>query len=68
VRVPSRWFASVVLAVATALPACAADDERGRLRLPCFGRLEHKAPALFHAPFSSPAGLYYAGNQLAPMA
>ncbi|MDB6094080.1 MAG: hypothetical protein JWM32_1642 [Verrucomicrobia bacterium] len=32
-----------------------------------YSRLDHKAHALFHAPFISPEGLYYAGNQLALM-
>ena len=67
VRVPSRWFASVVVAVAAALRAFAADDERGLPLLRSFSRLEHKAHALFHAPFISAEGLYYAGNQLALM-
>ena len=56
-----------MVAAAAARHVSAADDERGRPLLRSFGRHEHKAPALFHAPFISPAGLDYAGSQLALM-
>ena len=42
-------------------------SERGLPLLRSYGRLEHKAHPSFHAPFVSPEGLYYAGNQLAVM-
>lgn len=68
-RVSARWFAPLALAC-MAFPSPlvhAADDERGLPLLRSFNRLEHKAHGLFHAPFISPEGLYYAGNQLALM-
>jgi signal transduction histidine kinase/CheY-like chemotaxis protein len=69
VRVPVRWIAALALlgGLAFSPPSRAADDERGLPLLRSFGRLEHKAHALFHAPFISSEGLYYAGNQLALM-
>ncbi len=68
-RVPVRWLACLTLLCAASSPSLthAADDERGLPLLRSFGRLEHKAHALFHAPFISAEGLYYAGNQLALM-
>ena len=68
-RIPPRWFACLALICAALLSVSthAADDERGLPLLRSFGRLEHKAHALFHAPFISSEGLYYAGNQLALM-
>lgn len=68
-RIPVRWFACLALFCAALLSASthAAEDERGLPLLRSFGRLEHKAHALFHAPFISSEGLYYAGNQLALM-
>ena len=68
-RVSLRWLACLALLCPAFFPAFthAADDERGLPLLRSFGRLEHQAHALFHAPFISAEGLYYAGNQLALM-
>ena len=63
VRVSPRWLALLLPFVGL----FAADDERGLPLVRSYGRLDHKAHALFHAPFISPDGLYYAGNQLAVM-
>ncbi|MSU50008.1 MAG: hypothetical protein EXS37_13140 [Opitutus sp.] len=48
-------------------PTHAADSELGRPLVRTFTRPEHKAHAQFHAPFQSPEGLMYFGNQLAVM-
>ncbi len=66
-RVLLRWLGWVALGSLLLGPLRAADDERGLPLLRSFGRLDHKAHALFHAPFISSEGLYYAGNQLALM-
>eukprot|EP01035_Chromulina_nebulosa_P033624 gene33624-45035_t len=70
-RVPLRWLAfvfAVSVACALVISVRAADtDERGLPLVRAYGRLEHKAHALFHAPLVTPDGLYYAGNQLALM-
>ncbi|MCX6951151.1 MAG: hypothetical protein NTV51_03055, partial [Verrucomicrobia bacterium] len=65
--VPPRWLAGILAACLFALGVSAADDERGLPLLRSYNRLDHKAHALFHAPFISAEGLYYAGNQLALM-
>ena len=44
-----------------------APSEAGRPLVRTFTRQEHKAHAQFHAPFQSPEGLMYFGNQLAVM-
>ncbi len=52
---------------AGASPAPAAASELGRPLVRTYPRSEHKAHAQFHAPFQSPEGLMYFGNQLAVM-
>ncbi len=70
-RVLPRWLAlavAVFTACVLAPPGRTAEaDERGLPLVRAYGRLEHKAHALFHAPLVTPDGLYYAGNQLALM-
>src|SRR3954466_9875810 len=57
----------VVALMLVALATRAAESELGRPLIRTFTRQEHKAHAQFHAPFQSPAGLMYFGNQLAVM-
>jgi signal transduction histidine kinase/DNA-binding NarL/FixJ family response regulator len=47
--------------------AAAGASELGRPLVRVYPRQEHKAHAQFHAPFQSPEGLMYFGNQLAVM-
>jgi signal transduction histidine kinase/DNA-binding response OmpR family regulator len=47
--------------------ASAAESELGRPLIHAFPRTEHKAHTQFWAPFQSPEGLMYFGNQLAVM-
>jgi signal transduction histidine kinase/CheY-like chemotaxis protein len=67
VRVCPRWLLCIALACAMIARVRAADSERGLPLLRSYSRLEHKAHALFHSPFISADGLYYAGNELALM-
>jgi len=60
-------FAALLSAVSTVPLLHAADRELGRPLIRTFTRTEHKAHAQFHAPFQSPEGLMYFGNQLAVM-
>jgi len=53
-----------LLLLSAPLPAA---SERGLPLIKAYSRLDHKAHSSFHAPFISPEGLYYAGNQLALM-
>ncbi len=57
----------LLLLLAAALPLTAAASELGRPLVRTYLRPEHKAHAQFHAPFQSPEGLMYFGNQLAVM-
>ncbi len=63
---PFRLVCALLLAGWSSIAAADA-DERGRPLVRGFGRLEHKAHALFHSPLVTAEGLYYAGNQLAVM-
>src|SRR5688572_29450290 len=52
-------------AVVSSGRAMQAGSELGRPLIRSFTRLEHQAHAQFWAPFQSPEGLMYFGNQLA---
>ncbi len=56
---------AAVAFLAGAFAATAAASELGRPLVRTFTRSEHKAHAQFFAPFQSPEGLLYFGNQLA---
>jgi signal transduction histidine kinase/CheY-like chemotaxis protein len=56
---------AIALAGLSAAPTANVPSELGRPLLRTFTRLEHQAHAQFWAPFQSPEGLMYFGNQLA---
>ncbi len=60
-------FPLTLACLCLALVARSAESELGRPLIRVFPRQEHKAHAQFHAPFQSPEGLMYFGNQLAVM-
>ncbi len=63
-----RWLVGLLFLFCCGVGAVrVAARERGLPLVRSFGRLDHKAHALFHAPLFSSDGLYYAGNQLALM-
>ena len=65
---PALAFAlTLTVVLALARPPAAAASELGRPLVRTYPRAEHKAHAQFHAPFQSPEGLMYFGNQLAVM-
>ena len=68
---PTHLLVAILLGMSfgSACPAAAAapGSELGRPLIRTFSRQDYKAHAQFHAPFQSPEGLMYFGNQLAVM-